>query len=132
MKDIHARAPINKLAAIVVCKGVHFIPHKKVNTNDSELPLVTTPITSAMRHNSSFEDLTGRRIGRFTVLGLSKDFGGTWVVRCDCGTYSTRKKKAILNTANEQDRCEHCRHLAYLQREEFFRRTAKHLDIKEL
>ncbi len=124
MDDIHARAPVDRVAArVVFSTGEHFDPNKQVLRNDSETPLRVTPVTKAMLKSGSFVNLTGLRFGRFTVLGVAKDFPG-WVVRCDCGRYSTRRAKAIKNPANAQDRCDHCLHLAYLQRNEIWRRTA--------
>lgn len=116
MEDIIARVPINKTAAIVVSKGFRYAPDKKVLTHDSESPHKTTRVTIAMLGNPAFTDLRGAVFGRFVVVGLAAEFKGRWVVRCVCGRYSTRRKKAILNPQNADDRCEHCRHLAYLQR----------------
>ena len=131
MRDIHARAPINKVAAIVVMsKGVQYNPNKRVQANDSETPhkiRLNIPLeTIRCQH---FEDLTGMRRGRLLVIGLSDEFPGRWVVRCDCGRYSMRRKKAITNSGNEQDRCEHCRHLAFLRWDEAKRRTGKDQNI---
>lgn len=133
MDDIHARAPVDRVAVrVVLFAGEHFDPRKKVLTNDSEMPLKIAGITKAMRLCPTFEDLTGKRFGRFTVLGIAEDFNGQWVVRCDCGRYSTRRKKSVLNPKNTQDRCEHCRHLVYLRREEHWRRTGRDVDINAL
>lgn len=131
MDDIHSRKPVDRLAAQVVQPGVHFTPEKKVLSNDSDTPIAVRPIPKAARSAKNFDDLTGRKFGRFTVIGLARDFKKQWVVRCDCGRYSTRHSKAVKNPANEQDRCEHCRHLAYLKREEHWRRTGRDRDIRE-
>jgi len=131
MKDIHARTAINKTAALVVGAGTHYEPNKKVQTNDSDLPIATRPFTKAELGQSCFIDLTGARVGRFTVIGAARDFKGRWVVRCDCGTYSTRKVKAIKNAENIQDRCEHCRYLAFLKRNEQWRRSGRCSDIRD-
>lgn len=130
MDDIHARVPVDRLSARVIAQGVHFEPEKQVTANDSETP---HRIVTDLRHllqQPWFEDLTGRRVGRFTVIGLAADFKGRWVVRCDCGTYSTRRAKAIRNPENGQDRCEHCRHLAYLKRSDYRQQTGLDKDIK--
>lgn len=132
MQDIHARAPIDRVAVrVVMFLGEHFNPDKIVLTNDSETAHRVIRFSKAMRCNPSFDDLTGKRVGRFTVMGLAQDFKGSWVVRCDCGRYSTRKKKSLTNHENVQDRCEHCRHLAFLQRDEVLRRTMKDADIRD-
>ena len=130
MKDIHARVPVDRLAArVVMFTGEHFEPNKKVCSDERETPHEIAEITEAMRLNPNFTNLTGIRFGRFTVIGLCKT-GGMWCVRCDCGKYATRKKKAVMNKENVQDRCEHCRHLAFLQRDEYKRRTGKDVDIR--
>lgn len=90
---MHARVPVNRDAARALFRGEHFEPAKKVLTNESETPLRVAPITRAMRMCPTFDDLTGRRVGRFTVIGIAWDFNGRWVVRCDCGRYSTRRKR---------------------------------------
>lgn len=131
MKDIHARRPINKTAAIVTSCGVHYEPNKIVQTNDSDLPIATRPITKAELKQKCFVDLTRFRVGRLLVIGAARDFKGRWVVRCDCGKYSTRRAKSIKNPENAQDRCEHCRHLAFLKRNEQWRRTDKNCDIRD-
>ena len=115
--DLHARAPVDRVAARVVYgKGTHFNPDKTVQTGDSALPIDVRPLTSLDRRNPNFTDLTGFSFGRFRVLGLADETHGRWVVRCSCGRYSLRTAKAIKNQANANDACEHCRHLMYLQR----------------
>lgn len=131
MDDMHARTPVNKTAALVIGSGVHFEPNKRIQNNDSDTPLRLAPITNDLFSCPGFADLTGMKVGRFVVLGKSADFKGSWVVRCACGKYSTRRSKAIKNLENTQDRCEHCRHLAYLKREEFRHRTGKDADIRD-
>lgn len=119
MDDIHARAPVDRVAVRVSGPGEHFEPRKCVLTNDSDLPLAARPAPANAR------DLTGLRFGRFVVIGFSSDHRGHWVVRCDCGRYSTRRARAIKNRANSDDRCEHCRHLAFLQRDAYWWRTGR-------
>lgn len=131
MDDIHARVPVNRVAVWVTGPGEHFNPRKRVQTNDSEAPIETRPFTSVERNAEGFIDLTGRRVGRLTVLGIAREFTRQWVVRCDCGRYTTRTAKAIKNPGNTQDRCEHCRHLAFLKREYFWRRTGRDADIRD-
>jgi hypothetical protein len=108
--DIHARAPVDRLAAKVTRPGFRFDPQKRIQTDDSPNPLPTRLITPAMLASPNFQDLTGVRFGRFRVIGMAKHKKKHWVVRCACGIYSTRCSKAIKNPANHVDRCEHCRH----------------------
>ena len=60
---------------------------------------------------SAFKDLLGKKYGHFTVLGLSHQRAGRWVVRCSCGIYSFRKARAIRNGIinKSNDSCEECR-----------------------
>lgn len=133
MNDIHARVAVDATARrVVMYKGEHFEPNKLIVTKDSELPHKIAKITLGMKNSGDFENLTGKKFARFTVIGLSAEFKGNWVVRCSCGKYSCRTKKAINNTKNTQDRCEHCRHLAYLKRDEIWRRTGKEVNICDL
>lgn len=133
MKDIHSRVPVNITAARVAqFKGVHFESKKRIKTNDSDFPIAIRKPLKQDLNNPQFKDLTGVRFGRFLVLGISRDFGGNWVVRCDCGKYTTRRSKAILNPNNVQDRCEECRELAHLKRHQHWREYGKDIDIREL
>lgn len=131
LTDVYTRKPVNKTAATVIATGTHFIPAKKIQTNDSDLPLAIRPLHKIELARKEFQDLTGRTVGRLTVQGYSLDFPSHWVVRCVCGRYSTRRARAIKNPENTQDRCEHCRHLASLKRSEMYRRTGKDSDIRD-
>jgi len=133
--EIIARAPINRQAAEVTGPGTHFDPKKKIQTKDSDTPIpVRSPLASE-KSNPCFKDLAGIRFGRFVVLGIFADskpgIGLRWVVKCSCGVYSVRAGKAIKNPENTQDRCEHCRYLAYLKRNECWRRTGRQPDIRD-
>lgn len=131
LPNILTRKAVNRTAAIVTGKGTHYVPNKKIQTHDNPLPIAIRKLQPPECDQPNFIDLTGQRVGRFTVLGLALDHKRQWVVRCDCGTYSLRRAKAIKNPDNTQDRCEHCRHLAFLQRNERWRRTGKDTDIKD-
>ena len=114
MEKIGTSTPVNKCAALVTGKGYQYIPDKKIQTSDSDTPIPTRDATDTEKKNPVFQDLTGC----------------LWVVRCQCGTYSKRRKKAILNPENVQDRCEQCRHLAFLRRTDVYLRTGKNPDIR--
>lgn len=122
--DLHFRKPVNKNAAKVFFGGFDYEPCKKVLTSDSSIPL---PVRKARKNelcNPSFEDLTGIKFGRFVVIGkfaLGKERG--WVVKCACGTYSIRGKRAIKNPANNKDCCECCRHLEYLRDKSYWEKN---------
>ena len=126
----HASVPVDRVAVWVSLRGENFVPNKVVLTNDSKTPIATRPFTKVELNQDCFVDLRGRKFGRFTVIGISRDFSRQWVVRCSCGIYTTRSAKAIKNKKNDIDMCEHCRHLAFLKREESYRRTGKDTDIR--
>lgn len=126
--DLHARVAVNGVAARVIARGKQYVPDKQVVNNDSDLPIAVRPYSKAEKSAQGFIDLRGREVGRLVVVGMARDFVRQWVVRCACGRYSTRSAKAIKNPRNGNDRCEHCRYLAFLQREEHYRITGKDRD----
>lgn len=111
--------PVNRLAAEVTGKGVHYEPQKKIAQQHWEIQPPTIPTPRNIR------DLSGIRFGRFTVLGLYSGGGGLWVVRCVCGDFETRRSRAINNPRNTRDRCDKCSHLRHLQRHDEFLRKGK-------
>lgn len=120
-------AALNKTAAVVTGRGEHWEPKIKVNN----LHLQAPPKMKSVPGDAGFVDLTGVKFGRFTVLGLMASDGGRWVVRCACGSYETRRRKAITNQNNKWDRCVECRQLGYIRRAEYFQRTGKDKPIEE-
>ena len=134
MKNVSAKIltsfPVDSMAAKVAGNGYEFSPNKIVLTNDSEFPLRIRLATKSEKGQKTFIDLTGKKFGRFTVLGQARDFQKNWVVRCSCGKYTTRTSKAIKNPANNVDSCEHCRHLAHLKNEIHYRVSGKDLDCR--
>lgn len=127
------RLPIDRVAARVVGKGVHWTPNKKVQTADSETPL---PIVDERTLNPQArrisQQVIGKRCGRLTTLGLSAEKRGRWVVRCQCGMFTLRTFKALNNPKNNTDCCEQCRHLLHLKRSEIHRRTGKDVNWEDL
>jgi hypothetical protein len=57
--------------------------------SETPFPMRSYPNTSKPEDN-----LTGLKIGRFTVVGLSSN-SPSWVVRCACGRYCYRRAKAL-------------------------------------
>lgn len=91
-----ASAPLDKKAAVVAGgKGAHWEP--KLKPHDHEYarsvdgPLPTKPVAPGE------EDLTGRKVGRFTVIGKAAGAQG-WVVRCACGAYERRRSKTLTQS----------------------------------
>ena len=120
MKDLHARTPVDQVARRVISEGVAWALNMKPGTyllSETPLPTRPVPVTTGID-----KDLTGTRVGRLVVTGLHRDINRRWVLRCDCGWFTTRSAKAIKNPGNSSDMCERCRRLDYVQREEKIRR----------
>ncbi|TCV66298.1 hypothetical protein [Neorhizobium sp. S3-V5DH] len=118
--------PFDKTASMVTGKGEHFewSPSnlQKVHSTD---PIRTRAPNRDELQKPSFTDLTGKKIGRFTVLGIAADVvttnGQNWVVRCVCGAYETRKSRFIKkcvagdNPGEQEPMCDACGYTRRLQ-----------------
>lgn len=105
-------SPVNSTAGRVTSKGEHWRP-RVGRAVIAHAPLPVMPITNQMRMSGDFADLTGRRVGRLTVIGYGgksgKNAGGArWVCRCDCGTYTYRYKKTIATPSGAFIGCAEC------------------------
>lgn len=112
MRDIHARRPVNRTAALVISSAGDEPWTPSEGSNDSLLPIQT----EGRPH--WIADMTGATVGSLTVtglFGLHPTKGPRWVVRCGCGVYSVRGQRAIENPLNGDDRCDRCRHLVTLR-----------------
>jgi hypothetical protein len=125
LERVFASAPNGRTAATVTSASAdqYESPVKPGGLHWDAQPRTRAPnARDASLHG--FEDMTGRRFGRMTVIGLASEraYGskvkGCWVVRCACGHYESRRAKAIRNPANADDACVHCRHVAFLRRRE--------------
>jgi hypothetical protein len=114
-------APIDRKAAMVTARGVHWEPAKNVlapGQARSDTPLPTRPWPAEARGQ---DNLTGRMVGRLTVIGLSADKskssngGACWVVRCTCGSYEHRRTRSLRQTDPKRMMCSHCDHLEELK-----------------
>lgn len=67
----------------------------------------------------SFVDLTGKRFGRFVVLGIvdqpevnnkgrGAKKGTLWAVRCDCSRYTARRHKTLVKEGPWEFMCNEC------------------------
>jgi hypothetical protein len=130
--SIITSVPADSTAGRVISSGFKYSPNKKIACHHWDIcpELEDLPKSVDQKH-----DLRGVKFGRMTVIGRlnlaaigklkpSKK-GALWVCRCSCGHYETRYSKSIKNKANQNDRCQLCRHLAYLKRKEIYRRTGK-------
>jgi hypothetical protein len=117
---IPASVPVNRQAAVVIGKGVHWEPAKTlIQPWDAwqETPLPIFPLTS-----SGAVNLAGLRVGRLTVLGFGGSGGkgishrGRWVVRCTCGMYGHHKAKFLRSeNAKISAMCPKCHYLVKLK-----------------
>jgi hypothetical protein len=120
MKEIDPHWPINKQAKIVVSKtSVRTADFYCNDTIASMAPLPMRPFNGIPEH-----DLTGKKVGRFVVIGYAlfkyrakrKDGGcGRWVVKCQCGRYQMLSAKAIKKT-HEFMACVECNKTHKLRR----------------
>ena len=125
IKDIHARVPVNSTAANVV-KPSHERDRLHVDreTTDirSAVPLPTRSLDGILGQ-PNFIDLTGRKIGKLTVIGLStlkatKVGGSRWVCRCVCGYYVHRTARVIKSETEYADQaCKVCYYVQHLKGE---------------
>jgi hypothetical protein len=96
MRDIDTYLPVNKLAKFVVSKNREH--GSRFYCKDVICSMAPLPFKG---HNGPAEhDLTGRRVGRFVVLGVALFLAGKkrerrWVVKCVCGRYQMLSAKAI-------------------------------------
>ncbi|WP_148050978.1 hypothetical protein [Pseudomonas fluorescens] len=129
MKQGHER-PVDRMAARVVGAGVTHEYSISDGAVNSFLPL---PVRKPNRNEAGqdcFVDLTGRKFGRLTVVGISAEVNARWVVRCVCGSYGLRTAKTIKN-ADQEACCHQCHLLAVAKRKDLIRRTGKFVDTKE-
>jgi hypothetical protein len=97
------RAPANAQAARVTGRGENWVPETPMPPGFQHWkaqPRMRAPI---------FPDMTGKKFGRFTVLGVLDDDGHTknrgtrWVVKCGCGDFEAKSTKAIRSMLTMTD-----------------------------
>lgn len=117
--EVGALAPLDAKAAKVLGGGVHWTPSIKNPANyvrEEEGVLPIRPVPLATINSAQFEDLTGKRFGRFVVKGLGVlTKPARWVVRCDCGAYEHRKTNALKTLPADRLCCSHCDYLQELK-----------------
>lgn len=120
------RDAADKTSAMVFAAGVHYQQKGKVTCPHWN----TQPQVRRVPKNTT--NLTGIKFGRFTVIGLHRTILGSWVVRCTCGDYETRKARSVLNTNNFGDRCHKCRRVAFERKDYEFWKNGVELDARLL
>lgn len=119
--------PVNTTAGLVISSGESHDYVQSLGSPDYPLPL---PVARApLPECPNFVDLTGRRVGRLAVIGLSADKRGRWVCRCACGMYTLRTAKALKNGIAAP--CTQCYKLAMAKKSDYFRRTGIHREVED-
>lgn len=94
---IATSAPINAQAAKQMGRGQTWEPSVQVSDWLGIMPELRSTDYSK-RNNPEFVDYTRRKFGRLTVLGIMKKSGNgpaSWVCRCVCGYFCTRRAKSL-------------------------------------
>lgn len=119
-----ASVPLNGTAGAVTSRGTHYDPKIKVPVRrHSDVPVHSDAPARCIPVPVQCADLTGRKFGRFTVIGYlgrlnpTNEKKGLWLVRCICGNYEQRKAAGIKNPANDKDACMKCRHWRGVKRQ---------------
>lgn len=95
---ILASVPLNSTAAKVTSHGEHWRPEKPIPPHIQHWD--APPPMKPFDGNPVHTDFTGKKFGRFTVVGVlnlpgGKNRGMRWVVKCNCGDYEVRATQAI-------------------------------------
>ncbi|EBA6160013.1 hypothetical protein H8U31_001367 [Salmonella enterica] len=125
-------APINRTAAAVMKKGEHWEPDCPPCPLEQDIPYAVMPewmIGEVEYH--TLPNYTGIQRGRLTAYGFYRP-ARKWACRCSCGRHVLRNTRAIANDKNLSDACRNCRELMFLKREDYFRRTGRHLPYEEI
>ena len=121
MRDISKIAtlsPVNKTAGVVTGKGEprHERVFNPVSYRSTSPSMRVIPFTGLREH-----DFTGRRVGRFRVVGYCgrtkqrHNKRGRWLVKCDCGAYELRTAHA-LNNPDATQMCAGCEYTEKLKK----------------
>jgi hypothetical protein len=102
--------PYDKTTSMVAGRGVSFEWKPPENASYSEDPIPSRRPSHDELVKPNFVDLTGRKMGRLSVLGVAKAIpsngnGQRWVVRCLCGAFETRKAKVIKSFLDGTSAC---------------------------
>lgn len=108
---IIASEPINRTAAQVMRRGVHWEKTLDAHEVRSDIPLPTKPV-----YPGEF-DLTGKVYGRLRVIGLGIKQGkqAVWVCRCICGHYCHKKARILRQPDQSRLMCQRCDHVDQLK-----------------
>lgn len=114
------QAPINRQAAASIGRGREEFPERVEAWHEHQrVPFPTKALPETIA-----EDLTGRIVGRLTVIGLldqrahygRPSKGARWVVRCVCGAYELRRSAVLIDPAYApKARCAECERTRKIQ-----------------
>ena len=111
------RDAVDRNAALMFSKG---IKHEEMSNFGNCLHWQNPP-PFTVKLQKDHPQIIGQKFGRLTVIGLSISVKSSWVVRCVCGDYETRRHKALMNPNNWGDRCMVCQKKASaIRRHEWF------------
>lgn len=113
--EIATRVPVNKEAALSLVPSESFtFRYGNRVRSATPLPITTIPLPNTDKRVNYVDDMTGKIVGRLTVIGRFYDpkWGNgehvRWVVRCTCGYYETRRNKGIRKLTIQQSMCSQC------------------------
>ncbi len=114
MIDLATMKPTDKTAAMVTGKSSEYNSNylkKKSNAAfTTGLPVPMRKFVSTRTRKGEWTiDLTGKKYGKITVLGLYRE-NNRWVVECECGNRELRTTKAVKRES-KIDMCESCQDL---------------------
>jgi hypothetical protein len=123
LREMHGA--IDRVARRVMRSGIHYERERHESEKHWKEPRPTYKFIPQLGNPQSV-DLTGRKFGRFTVVGYlgskegasagaGKNRKGSWLVRCVCGSYEPRTARAIRSPENNSDCCLDCRKLEQLK-----------------
>lgn len=121
MREIDPHNPIDKIAARVVSKVNHI--QSEFNCGDKIYSM--SPLPMRQFPGLKIHDLTGKKAGRFTVIGCalfvpknyltSRSNSIRWVVKCTCGRYGMLTTKSVKKN-HPLNMCDPCNKVNNLRR----------------
>jgi hypothetical protein len=105
MREIDPNLPVNKLAALQICKN----SEAKVSVGYGHKITSMIPLPTTQFHGKKEHDLSGKRVGDFTVIGFAlwkpanwrtSTNSARWVAKCKCGRYQQFTTKGIKKNIN--------------------------------
>lgn len=101
---IGASVPVNRSAALVTSKGVHYEPDFSPPAQFWDI----APPTIKVPWNAT--SIVGLKSGRLVVIGYlgRTGTGARWLVHCACGKFEGRRTRTLTNPKIEDDCCHLC------------------------